>query len=324
MAGIALAALLLPATAAKAQGVATATVLQVQTPPSGPAQADVTVTGADDVPVSGVVNFLDGTRLVAQAALDSNGAAKAAFTLPSGDHQLTAVYIGDTAHRASTSAATQLHTNATTSTAPNFQLSLSPVAPSALPMTLTAGQSGSAMVTVTPVNNAALTAPMFVTLSCSGLPSLAACSFTPENVQILSTTPTSCPSGSAASACPPTSLLTISTQGSGTAVGGPVAPADRTATPLGMSLLLPMLGLGGIAWGARRRRWLQRLALMALIGLVTSLGTTGCNPFWYYYHHGPPTTPPTPAGTYTVTVTAQSSNGVTALYNTTTMVLTVK
>ena len=322
MAGIGLAALLLPAAAAKAQGVATATVLQVQTPPSGPAQANVTVTGADGVPVSGVVNFLDGTRLVAQAALSAEGEAKAEFTLPSGDHALTAVYVGDTAHRASTSAAAQLQTS---SGAPNFQLSISPVAPAALPMILTAGQSGSALVTVTPVNNAALTAPMFVTLSCSGLPSLASCSYTPENVQILATTPASCPSGSVASACPPTSLLTISTQAAGTAVGGPTPPADRPGTPLGLSLLLPgMLGLGGIAWGARRRRWLQRLTLIALIGLVTSLGATGCNPFWYYYHHGPPTTPPTPAGTYTVTVTAQTSNGVTALYNTTTMVLTVK
>ena len=85
-----------------------------------------------------------------------------------------------------------------------------------------------------------------------------------------------------------------------------------------------MLGLGGLAWGARRRKWLQRLALMGLIGLVTTLGTTACSPLYYYYHHGPTPTPSTPTGTFNVTITAQSNNGVTAITNSTTMVLTVQ
>jgi hypothetical protein len=89
--------------------------------------------------------------------------------------------------------------------------------------------------------------------------------------------------------------------------------------------LLPgVLGLGGLAWGARRRAWLQRLALVALVGMVTMLGTTACSPLYYYYNHGPTPTPPTPAGTYNLTVTAQSNNGVTAISNSTTMVLTVQ
>jgi hypothetical protein len=88
--------------------------------------------------------------------------------------------------------------------------------------------------------------------------------------------------------------------------------------------LLPgILGLGGLAWGARRRSWLSRLALLALIGLVTTLGTTACSPLYYYYNHGPDRTPATPSGTYNVIVTAQSSNGVSAITNSTTMVLTV-
>ncbi len=96
---------------------------------------------------------------------------------------------------------------------------------------------------------------------------------------------------------------------------------DRTVA---WAILLPgMLGLGGLAWGARRRRWLQRLALVALIGLVTALGTTACKPLYNYYNHGPVPNPATPSGTYTVTVTAQSSDGVTAITNNTTMVLTV-
>jgi hypothetical protein len=54
------------------------------------------------------------------------------------------------------------------------------------------------------------------------------------------------------------------------------------------------------------------------------LGTTGCNPRYYYLNHGPPQNPATPAGTYTITVTGQSSNGVTAILNNTTFALTVQ
>jgi len=69
---------------------------------------------------------------------------------------------------------------------------------------------------------------------------------------------------------------------------------------------------------------LQRLALVALMGLVTALGTTACKPLYNYYQHGPSHPPATPSGTYTVTVTGQSTNGVTAITNNTTMVLTVQ
>lgn len=305
---------------AHAQGVATATTLHVQAAQDGKAQAAIAVTGADEQPVSGVVNILEGNRRLAQVALNAEGQAIAKLALTGGDHALTAVYLGDGAHRTSISAAAQVQSSA--STAPGFNVGVAAVSPSSLPMTLTAGQSGSLSVTVTPVNNASLTAPMFVTLSCSGLPSLASCSFSPENIQILSTTPASCAAGSPASACPPTSLMVIETEGSGNA--GSPAPADRQSTA-GLALLLPgMLGLGGLAWGVRRRRWLQRLTLIALVGLVTTLGTTACNPFYYYYNHGPPQTPATPAGTYTVTISALSSNGVTSVTNSTTMVLTVQ
>jgi hypothetical protein len=83
------------------------------------------------------------------------------------------------------------------------------------------------------------------------------------------------------------------------------------------------------AWAAlpgevRRRRWLNRLSLLALVGLVTMLGTTACNPRYNYEHHGPPVNPATPAGTYTISVIGQSSNGVTATTHSTTIALTVQ
>jgi peptidoglycan/LPS O-acetylase OafA/YrhL len=120
--------------------------------------------------------------------------------------------------------------------------------------------------------------------------------------------------------------MVLQTQAAGTAAHAtPPAGLGKGTNTIAWALLLPgALGLGGLAWGSRRRRWLNRLVLVALVGFVTTLGTTACNPQYYYYNHGPPTNLPTPSGTYTVTVTGQSSNGITAITNSTTMVLTVQ
>jgi hypothetical protein len=185
-------------------------------------------------------------------------------------------------------------------------------------MTLTGGQSGTATVTVTPSQEyvASLNtteAPAFVTVSCSNLPSLASCAFTPQNLEILP--------GQDAGVI---STMLVQTE-SPTVRAVPPAQLGPRGNPVAWAIVLPgMLGLGGLAWGARRRRWLQRLSLVLLVGLVTTLGTTGCNPLYYYYNHGPTNPHETPAGTYTVIVAGQSSNGVTAITNTTTLVLTVQ
>jgi hypothetical protein len=59
------------------------------------------------------------------------------------------------------------------------------------------------------------------------------------------------------------------------------------------------------------------------VAFVTVLGSTACSPLYNYRNHGPPHNLPTPAGTYTVTISAQSSNGVAATTHTTTMALQV-
>jgi hypothetical protein len=315
--GLALSFSLLPS-AAIAQTVATRTTLSV----SSTGQPTVAVTGLyDDAPAAGVVNFEEDGRILGQSVLNAQGQATASFKLPDGVHDIQAVYAGDASHLSSISTLATVQPQATTTGTPGYQLSIAPVSPSTLPMNLSPGQTGSLNVTVIPVNNAALTGPMFVTLSCSGLPSLSSCSFAPEEVQIVPSTPTSCPTGSPASACPPVSLMVISTQ---SAAPGGSAASNRTVSPMNWALMLPgVLGLGGFAWGARRRRWLQRIALVALVGFVTVIGTTACSPLYRYYNHGPILAPQTPAGNYTVTITAQSSDGVTATSNSTTMVLNV-
>lgn len=335
-AGLALLAALLPAAAvhaqdASAQVLPTQTTLSVTQAANGSSTATIQVIGANGLPVSGVVSLEEGNRILSQAQLNGQGQANASFRLPAGVHTLQASYAGDAGHQASLSDATQVHTEVAVGSTPGFQLSVAPVTPPTLPMTLTAGQTGSVTVTLIPVNNASLPSPMFVTLSCSGLPSQAFCSFTPTNLEILPTTPASCPTGSPASACPPTSSMVISTQsqaarGTPTAHAAPPAAPGHPGRPIAWALLLPgVLGLGGVAWGTRRRRWLQRLSLMALVGMVATLSVTACsNPLWYYYNHGPYMAPPTPPGTYTVTVTGQTSTGVSAISSSTTMVLTVQ
>jgi hypothetical protein len=157
-------------------------------------------------------------------------------------------------------------------------------------------------------------APAFVIVSCSGLPQQSSCSFTPENLEILPGEDEGV-----------TSDLVLTTQAQGTGRAVPPVRPGRQSSPIAWALLLPgMLALGGMAWGARRRAWLRRLMLVALLGLVATLGTTACNPLYNYEHHGPVVNPATPAGTYTVTITGQSSNGVTAISNATTFTLTVK
>ncbi len=327
MAGLAV-ALALPVLplASAAQQIETHTTLNVEaSDQSGHTQASarVSVTGADGLPASGTVIIKDGARELAEAALNSEGQAVPVVTLAGGDHALRAVYAGDASHLSSTSATSNVSGQA--SSTPNFSLTLAAVAPSSLPLTVTAGQSGTIAVTVVPEDNAALTAPMFITLSCSGLPSQSSCTFTPETVEILPTTPASCTSGSAASACPPVSSMLLQTQANVTTqVLRPVHPG-RESGSVAWAILLPgILGLGGLAWGARRRRWIQRLSLIALVGLVTTLGATACKPLYNYYQHGPQHAPATPSGTYNVMVTGQSSNGVSAITNNTTMVLTVQ
>jgi hypothetical protein len=266
---------------------------------------------------SGTVNILDNASQVASATLNSSGQATASLYLGDGSHTLQAVYAGDAAN--STSNSNSVSASISSQCDSFFAVSVSDITPStSSTMTLSPGESGTATVTVTPSQEyvASLNttgAPAFVTVSCSGLPSLSSCALTPADLEILP--------GQDAGV---TSTILIQTQ-SGTVRAVPPAGLGHRSSPVAWAILLPgMLGLGGLAWGARRRRWLQRLSLVLLVGLVTTLGTTGCSPLHRYYNHGPSNPHETPTGTFNVTVTGQSSNGVTAITNSTTMVLTVQ
>jgi len=319
--GIALAMPALSVIASHAQSVSTTTSLTAtatqatEVSPSATCTLTnlvVVVTGNAGVP-AGTITIEDGTGTsavqLASAALDSTGQASFIFDLGTGAHSLSAVYGGNTTFVGSTSTPTSVAISSQCDS--EFVVSSS-----AATLTLTPGQTGTATVAVTPSQSfvSSLTAPAFVTLSCSGLPDESSCTFTPENVEVL-------PGQNAAL----TSSMVIQTVAASTTQLSPASRPGHGSSPIAWSFLLPgTLGLGGLAWGARRRRWLKRLSLVALVSLVTLMGATACNPRYSYQNHGPAPNPATPAGSYTVKVTAQSSNGVTAVTNSSSFVLTVK
>ena len=267
----------------------------------------VGVKGEDGTPATGAVVIQEDGRQLAGAALSAEGHVRLEFALPAGDHNLTAVYQGDAIHQSSVSAPAGVRAQAAAST-PDFQVSASPAS-----LSLTAGQSGTVAVSLTPVNASSLAGPMFVTLACSGFPDQSSCTFTPENVEILPT---------ATGAVISSMILTTQARNRTAGVQAPGRP-DRQ--PVAWAVLLPgALSLGGLAFSVRRRRWLSRLLLLGLVGLVSVLGTTACAPLYNYYNHGPPYNLPTPAGSYTLQITAQSSNGITATTHTIPFALTVK
>ena len=262
----------------------------------------ISVTGQDGKPATGAVVLEDGGKQLAGAALSANGTAELTVDLAAGNHPLRAVYQGDAAHAASASAVAQVSADATSTGAPNYQVAISPAS-----LTLTQGQSGTITVSLTPVNSSALTGPMFITLSCSGNPDQSACTFTPGSVEILPNATTAV-----------TSSMVMATQATPTR-----GAAARRSSGTALAVLLPgMLGLAGLAFGARKRGW-ARLMLIAFVALATSLGMSACSPLYNYYNHGPNDNLPTPAGTFQMKVTAQSNNGVTAITNSTSFVLTV-
>ena len=275
----------------------------------------VGVTGVSGVP-AGTVTINEGSTALAATALDASGQANFVFALTNGTHSLTAAFAGNTSFPDSTSSVSTV--SVSNQCASEFVVTASSLSPTtaANTITLTAGQSGTGTITIVPLQSwvSTLSGPAFVTISCSGLSDLAACVFTPENVEILPTQNSGV-----------TSSMVLTTYAASANSVKPTQLPGTRSTPIAWAFLLPgALVLGGLAFGARRHRFLSRISLVALVGLVSVLGTAGCNPRYSYEHHGPLPNPATPAGTYTVHVTAQTSNGITAVNNYTPVTLIVK
>jgi len=138
--------------------------------------------------------------------------------------------------------------SATYTIPPDFSIAASPSA-----MTVTAGDTGTTWVSVTPLYGFDST----VSFACSGLPSGASCSFSPTTVM---------PSGPA-----PSTMLTVSTTTT-------TAALRHSSSPL-----FPAAGLAAVLcfFGLRRRRDLQFMLLLAVtfagLVLVSGCGGGGSN-----------------------------------------------
>jgi len=149
-------------------------------------------------------------------------------------------------------------------------------------LTIVSGQSGTATFTVTPENGFNSS----VSFACSGLPSEAACTFSPSSVT---------PSGQ-----PVTTKLTVTTTAPGSAA---LIPRPFFQRPI-YAILLPVLAMV-FGFTARRKRTLGGAKLLSLLLLVGAMGLAACS-------SGSNTVknPGTPVGTSMVSVSASAGAAI--------------
>lgn len=246
-----------------------------------------------DVP-GGLVNFRSGALDLGSAILDGDGdASLTTNNLAAGSHQVVAVYQGGGSFAGSISASALVKANATT--AAGFTVTANPTT-----LSVPAGQFVTSDVTITPVNGF----DAYVSLSCSGLPTGATCTFTPTNVLASCTG-----SGSSATCTPGASVLQIQTTGT----SGPQTkngPGSRSKIPIHALVLPFFLALFGLACLTRRTDPVFRNRfLLVTVVLSITLAITACNERYNYLNHGPPTATGTAIGTYTITIDSSSSTG---------------
>jgi Big-like domain-containing protein len=231
--------------------------------------ATLTTFGSQAVP-TGQVTFKDGATTLGQSAFA--GSAVTSFqtsTLSLGPHSITAQYPGDSTYVGSASAAVAI----TVVAAPDYQVSI----PNGS-ATISAGQSASFNISVAPQGGFSGT----VSFNCSGLPAASSCSFIPATVA---------PNGSAVN-----TMLIIATTARGVA----------SARPLGGKTLAAFFCAGFLAivffgFPSRRLRHLRSAGMLVLVlALVPGLASCGGG------GSRPPVVTGTPAGTFSVTVSATS------------------
>lgn len=272
----------------------------------GHATVAVSVLDEAGQPVSGAVSLADvshGNHPLAGAALDAKGSATFAIdSLAAGDHSLQVNYIGDAHHDASTSAPVPYAASAPA--LPDFTIALAPTT-----ATVSVGGTATTTITITPVNGFT----GFISLSCSGLPiDFVACNSTPANLEITSAAAQTAIMNIQTTATSSTTTLLRRQAVPGTPLSGHGAPV--------LAVLLP--GVALFAFLGRKRKHLLRSSLMILLASAMLFASTGCSARYWYLHLNP-VFGGTPAGTYTIVVTAQTSNGVTAAEHSSSIALTV-
>lgn len=241
---------------------------------------------------SGSVSFDTAKGSLGSAFVEDGSASLTLDSVPSSVEQVVAVY-----HPATTSYAASLSTPAAvssedTSTAASFNVTADPST-----VTLTPGQYGTIVLTLNSVNGFA----GVVNLSCSFLPNTlgqeVGCNFTPTVVTLKA-------NGSVTS-----SMQIITYAASGTSSKA-LSPFTHDHMYLAMILPGSFALFGVFALRRKHGNALRMLGIVALLA-VCAAGLTACSQRYDYLKHKPLPNSGTPAGDYTLVVSAYSSNGTT-------------
>jgi Bacterial Ig-like domain (group 3)/NHL repeat len=236
-----------------------------------PAVLTATVNSSAGVP-TGTVTVTDNGTSLGNAPVNPSGAATLTVTLTGGSHALLAVYNGDT-NFATISSSTI-----------NMQLANFTVSSQPANATIRTGQMATFTISITPA--AGFSSP--VTLSCSNVPTAAACSFSQSTLT---------PNGGAV-----TTMMTFRT--SMTASVGPFSPRAAPFQPI--LLLIGILAVWQLLlWRSRQvlqPKWVAACAILTIIFLGI-----GCASGPSSGSSGSGSSQTTPPGTYSVTVTGSTS-----------------
>lgn len=234
-----------------------------------PVTFTATTASASGTP-SGGVNFFDGATLLGASTLNASGVATyTTSSLTVATHSITARFAGGTMFVGSTSAAVQVIVSAVP---PDFSVTASPAT-----LTITRGQAGTAVFTVTPLNSYGGA----VTLSCGSLPADTSCAFAPATLTFVSSAQTA-----------QTATLTIDTKLHTAAMASP--PAKGGGFALATAFWVPgmFLGVLGLSKGRGRRGWTS-LLLLFVCGAGAIAVLSGCGSSNNF----------TDSGSYTVPIT---------------------
>lgn len=234
---------------------------------------------------TGTVTFLNGSTVLGTGTLNSSGVATLVVSLSLGNYTLTSSYGGDGNSSASTSNSAAVSVVLGT----DYSMTLNPSS-----LTMQSGQNGTVAVTI----QTALNYTDTVALGCAGLPFAATCTFTQDHVVLQANA---------------SQTVKVVVDTSSPLTSGGTARNNTASSKLLYCALPGVLLLGWLA-GRRRRVWHSAWRTLALLLIMVSaaLAMPGCGSTNYKS---------TPAGTYTIAVTAVGQSG--AIHNAT-LTLTVK
>ena len=237
---------------------------------------------------AGSVSFETANGSLGSAFVENGVATLAVSHLPQGVRSVTAVYQGDSVHGTSSASAAVATPDTGT---PAFSITGTPTS-----VSVTAGDFGTILLTITSENGFS----QAVNLSCSGLPEHGVCNF--------NTTPVTPAANKSV-----TSTLQITTQANSGALHDlPGFGSGRSG--IAYAILIPgVLVFAGVGALRKKRTGSYRVLGIAFLLVAGILGTGGCAARYKYFHRPPEANGGTPAGTYTIVVSAYSSNGTSVL-----------